>query len=55
VNAQAGELCRQIFTRLLPVGDAVDPIEEPHRLGVIAVRRMFREGVVETCVDQEVF
>jgi len=54
VNVQARELCRQVHARLLPVGHTVGPIEELHRLGVTAVGRMFREGVVETRVDQEV-
>src|ERR1035438_4240144 len=47
VNVQARELCRQVHARLLPVGNAVGPIEQLHRLGVIAVGRMLREGVVE--------
>jgi hypothetical protein len=47
MNAQTRELRGQIRTRLLPVGHAVNPIEEPHRLGVIAVRWMFREGLIE--------
>src|SRR5450755_3635229 len=54
VNVEGGKLRREIPTWLLPVGDAVDPIEEPHRFGVIAVWRMFREGAVEASVDQEV-
>src|SRR5262252_8766721 len=54
VNVQTGELRRQIFASLLAVRHAIEPIEELHRLGVIAVRRMFREGVVESCVDEEV-
>jgi hypothetical protein len=54
VNVQARELCRQVHARLLPVGNAVGPIEQLHRLGVIAVGRMLREGVVEARVDQEV-
>jgi hypothetical protein len=40
VNPPARQLRLQIFTRFLP--------------GIIAVRRMFREGVVEASVDQEV-
>jgi hypothetical protein len=54
LNVQARELRRQICTRLLPVGHAVNPVEELHRIGVITVRRMFGEGVVEARVDQEV-
>jgi len=54
VNIQARELLCQIHARLLPVGHAVGPIEQLHRLGVIAVRWMFREGVVEARVDQKV-
>jgi hypothetical protein len=47
-------LCREIFARLLAIGHAIGSIEELHRLGVIAVRRVFREGVVEARVDEEV-
>src|SRR5215469_5331035 len=54
MNIQAGELRRQIFAWLLAVGHAIDPIKELHRFGVVAVRRVFREGVVEACVDEEV-
>ncbi len=54
VNVQARELCPQVHARLLPVGHVVGPIEELHRFGVVAVGRMFREGVVESRVDQEV-
>jgi carboxymethylenebutenolidase len=54
VRVQACELRREINTRLLPIGQAIDPIEQPHRLGVIAVRRMFREGIIEARIDQEV-
>ncbi len=44
----------QVHARLLPVGHAVGPIEQLHRPGVISVGRIFREGVVEARVDQEV-
>src|SRR5262245_66448006 len=54
VNVAVGELRGQICARLLPVRHAVDPIEQLHSLGVIAIRWMFREGVVEAAVDQEV-
>lgn len=54
MNIETDELRPQIFSWQLVVGHAIDPIEELHRLCVIAVRGMFREGVVETCVDEEV-
>src|SRR5215469_5605007 len=54
VNIQTGELRRQIFAWLLAVGHAIDPIKELHSLCVIAVGRMFREGVVEARVNEEV-
>src|SRR5215469_3597448 len=54
VNVQKRELRREIFAWLLAIGHAIDPIKELHRLGVIAVRRMFREGVVEARVDEYV-
>src|ERR1700683_702417 len=53
-EVQTRELRPQIQARFLPVGDAVGPSEELHRLGVAAVGRMFGEGVVEARVDQEV-
>ena len=54
VNVQTVELRRKVLALLLTIGHAIDPIEELHSLGVIAVRRMFREGAVEACVDEEI-
>src|SRR5215813_11922190 len=54
VNVHARELSTQICAGLLPIGYAVDPIEQSHRFGVAAIRRMFRERVVKARVDQEV-
>ena len=53
-NIQMGKLRREIFASWLVVGHAIDPIVEFHRLGVVAVRRMARKGVIESCVDEEV-
>src|SRR6516165_6120888 len=54
VNVHADELGRQIFTLALPIGHAVRPIEQRHRLGVIAVRWVLREGIVEPRVDEKI-
>src|SRR5215510_3519910 len=54
VNVQSDELGSQIITLALPVGHAVGPIEQSHRLCVITVRRVFREGVVEPRIDEEI-
>src|SRR6516164_146311 len=54
MNVQSYELGSQIFTLALPVGHSVDPIEQRHRLCVIAVRRVFCEGIVEPRIDEEI-
>ena len=51
VNVRVRELCTQICTGLLAIGYAVDQIEQSHRVGVVAVGRMFRKRVVKARVD----
>jgi hypothetical protein len=54
MNIVMRELRRQVCAGHLPVRDAIDPIEQPHRFGVIAIRWVSGEGVIEGGVDQEV-
>src|SRR6516165_342548 len=54
MNVEACELSRQVFSALLAVGDAIHPIEKLHRLGVTAIRRIFRKRVIETRIHKEV-
>jgi len=47
VNVHARELRGEICSSLLAIGHAVDPVEQFHRVGVVAVWRIFRERVVK--------
>src|SRR5215467_9754534 len=54
VNVHSDELGSQIFTLALTISHAVGPIEQRHRLCVIAVWWAFREGIVESRVDEKI-